>query len=76
MPATVELTFEILDAWPKDTPLVFYSNPNEGHRSLDKTSYFRAHGLPRACSLTGGLAARDAEVGHEASPARVELLSE
>jgi len=28
--------------------------------------YFQAYGFPRARSLTGGLAAWDAEVGHEA----------
>ena len=65
-PVTVELTFEILDAWPKDSFLVFYSN--QGRRSLDKASYFRAYGLPRARSLTGGLAAWQAEVGHLAVP--------
>lgn len=67
---TVELTFQILDTWPKDTLLVFYSN--EGHRSLDKASYFRAYGFPRARSLTGGLTAWDAEVGLKAIPARVK----
>ena len=67
---TVELTFEILDAWPKDTLLVCYSS--HGRRSLDKASYFRAYGFPRARSLSGGLAAWVAEVakvGHEALPA-------
>ena len=59
--------FEILDTWPKDTFLVFYSN--DGRRSLDKASYFRAYGFPLARSLTGGLAAWDAEVRHEAIPA-------
>jgi hypothetical protein len=39
---------------------------------LDKASYFRAYGFPRARSLTGGLAAWDAEVGREAIPAPVE----
>ncbi len=57
----VELTFEILDTWPKDALLVFYSN--DGGRSLDKASYFRAYGFPRARSLIGGLAAWAAEVG-------------
>ena len=61
---TVELTFEILDTWPKDDLLVFYSN--DGRRSLDKASYFRAYGFPSARSLTGGLAAWDTEVGREA----------
>jgi len=60
-PVSVELTFEILDTWPKAAFLVFYSN--HGRRSLDKASYFRAYGFPRARSLTGGLAAWDAEVG-------------
>ena len=55
---TVELTFEILDTWPKDAFLVFYSN--DGHRSLDKASYFKAYGFAHARSLTGGLAAWDA----------------
>ena len=63
---TVELTFEILDSWPKETCLVFYSN--DGRRSLDKASYFRAYGFPRARSLTAGLAAWDAELGRETLP--------
>ena len=65
-PISVELTFEIFDTWPKDTFLVFYSQ--NGRRSLDKASYFRAYGFPRARSLTGGLAAWDAEVGRETLP--------
>ena len=60
------MTFEILDTWPKYTFLVFYSQ--NGRRSLDKASYFRAYGFPRARSLTGGLAAWDAEVGRETLP--------
>ena len=67
---TVELTFEILDTWPKDTLLVCYSS--NGRRSLDKASYFQAYGFPRARSLTGGLAAWAVEVGHEALPAPAE----
>ena len=67
---TVELTFEILDTWPKDTLLVCYSR--HGRRSLNKAAYFRAYGFPRARSLTGGLAAWVAGVGHEALPAPVE----
>lgn len=69
---TVELTFEMLDTWPKDTLLVFYSN--DGRRSLDKASYFRAYGFPRARSLAGGLVAWDAEVGREAIPAPAQEL--
>src|SRR4029450_6541329 len=53
--ATVELTFEILDSWPKDTPLVLYSN--HGNRSLDRASYFRAYGPPNPRSMDGGLKA-------------------
>ena len=49
-----------------NTLLVFYSN--DGRRSLDKASYFRAYGFTRARGLTGGLAAWDAEVGREAIP--------
>ena len=67
---TVDLTFEILDTWPKDTLLVCYSG--HGRRSLDKASYFRAYGFPRARSLSGGLAAWVAEFGHEAVPAPAE----
>ena len=67
---TVELTFEILNKWLRDTLLVFYSS--NGRRSLDKASYFRAYGFPRARSLSGGLAAWAAEVGHEALPAPAE----
>ena len=58
---TVELTFEILDTWPKDTLLVCYSG--HGRRSLDKASYFRAYGFSHARSLSGGLAAWAAEIG-------------
>jgi len=66
----VALTFEILDTWPKDTFLAFYSQT--GRRSLDKASYFRAYGFPRARSLTGGLAAWDADVGRETHGENVE----
>ena len=50
--------------------LVCYSG--HGRRSLDKASYFRAYGFPRARSLSGGLAAWVAELGHEALPAAAE----
>src|SRR5262249_31752985 len=36
------LTFEVLDSWPKDIPIITYSN--RGQRSLDRASYFRAYG--------------------------------
>ncbi|HEV8712007.1 MAG TPA: rhodanese-like domain-containing protein [Candidatus Binatia bacterium] len=58
---TVELTFEALDSWPKDTPVVLYSN--HGRRSLDKASYFCAYGLTNVKSMDGGLTAWLAEVG-------------
>lgn len=58
---TVELTFEALDSWPKDTPVVLYSD--HGRRSLDKASYFRAYGLTNVKSMDGGLTAWLAEVG-------------
>jgi rhodanese-related sulfurtransferase len=58
---TVELTFEALDSWPQDTPVVLYSN--HGRRSLDRASYFRAYGLTNVKSMDGGLTAWLAEVG-------------
>ena len=58
---TVALTFEALDSWPKDTPVVLYSN--HGRRSLDKASYFRAYGLTNVKSMDGGLTAWLVEVG-------------
>jgi len=58
---TVELTFEALDSWPKDTPIVLYSD--HGRRSLDKASYFRAYGLTNTKSMDGGLTAWLVEVG-------------
>jgi rhodanese-related sulfurtransferase len=51
---TVELTFEALDTWPKDTRMVFYSDDET--RSLDRASYFRAYGFANAKSLAGGMA--------------------
>ena len=60
------------DSWPKDSRVVFTSN--DGRRSLDKASYFRAYGLPNAQSLTGGLAPTNAEVGHQPVPLPVGEL--
>ena len=65
---TVELKFEILDSWPKDAPIIFYSN--QGRRSLDTASYFRAYGFTNARSLNGGM---DAWLGRGRYP--VALLS-
>ena len=64
---TVELTFEILDTWPKDTLIVCYSR--HGRRSLDQASYFRAYSFRCARRLSGGRDAWAVEVGHEAFPA-------
>ena len=50
-PVTVESTFTALDSWPKETPIVFYSN--EGQRSLSKAAYFQAYGFTNARSLDG-----------------------
>ena len=63
---TVEVTFEVLDAWPKDTLIVLYSN--HGRRSLDKASYFRAYGMTNAKSMDGGLYAWSALVGAADGP--------
>ena len=47
---TVELTFEIIDSWPKDAPIIFYSNP--GRRRLDKALTFARTASPtREASL-------------------------
>ena len=54
-PLTVELTFNALDSWYKQTPIVFYSN--HGGRSLDKAAYFQAYGFINARSLDGGIVA-------------------
>lgn len=52
---TPELTFAALDEWPKDTPLVVYSN--HGERSLQKAAHFACYGLTAVQSLDGGLKA-------------------
>jgi rhodanese-related sulfurtransferase len=52
-PVTVELTFNALDSWSKETSIVFYSN--EGRRSLDQAAYFQAYGFTNARSLDGGI---------------------
>ena len=50
---TLELKFEALDTWPKDTWIVFYSNT--GHRSLEVASYFMAYGFTNVRNMAGGL---------------------
>jgi stress-induced morphogen/rhodanese-related sulfurtransferase len=67
---TVELTFEALDAWSKDTPIVVYSNL--GQRSLNKASYFRAYGLTNVKSMDGGLEAWPAAVRALEDPLRTQ----
>jgi len=68
---SVELTFDILDSWPKDEPLVLYSN--HGRRSLEKASYFRAYCMTNVKSIDGGLEAWRAAV--EAPAAGGEAIS-
>lgn len=50
---TTELKFEMLDSWPKDTPIIFYSN--NGRRGLETASYFVAYGFTNVRNLAGGL---------------------
>ena len=57
---TLELKFEALDTWPKDTRIVFYSNA--GHRSLEVASYFMAYGFTNVRNMAGGLEAWSAEL--------------
>ena len=52
---TLELKFEALDTWSKDSRIVFYSNT--GLRSLDVASYFMAYGFTNVRNMTGGLEA-------------------
>jgi len=56
---TVERIFEILDSWPKDTPIILYSN--HGRRSLERASYLTAYGFTNAKNLAGGLEAWSGE---------------
>jgi rhodanese-related sulfurtransferase len=55
------LTFEVLDSWSKDAPIVVYSN--RGQRSLDRASYFRAYGMTNVRSMDGGLDAWSDKLG-------------
>ena len=57
---TLELKFEALDTWPKDTPIDFYSNA--GRRSLEVASYFMAYGFTNVRNMAGGLEAWSAEL--------------
>lgn len=55
-----ELTFEILDSWPKDAPIVVYSNT--GKRGLEKASFFTAYGFTSVKNMAGGLEAWNGEI--------------
>ncbi len=57
---TVELKFEALDSWPKDTPIIFYSNT--GCHSLEVASYFVAYGSTHVRSMAGGIEAWSGEL--------------
>ena len=57
---TLELKFEALDTWPKDTRIVFYSNA--GRRSLEVASYFMAYGFTNVRNMAGGLEAWSVEL--------------
>jgi rhodanese-related sulfurtransferase len=52
---TTESKFEMLDSWPKDAAILFYSS--EGRRGLETASYFVAYGFTKVRNLAGGLRA-------------------
>jgi rhodanese-related sulfurtransferase len=56
---TTELKFEMLDSWPKDTFILFFSN--SGRRGLETASYFVAYGFTNVRNLAGGLNALRAQ---------------
>ena len=51
---------EILDTWPKDTPIVFHCH--HGIRSLDAATYFLGYGFTNVRSMAGGIDAWSGEV--------------
>jgi len=57
---TVELKFEALESWPKDIPIIFYSNT--GRHSLEVASYFVAYGFTYVRSMAGGIEAWSGEL--------------
>jgi len=57
---TVELKFEALESWPKDIPIIFYSNT--GRHSLEVASYFVAYGFTHVRSMAGGIEAWSGEL--------------
>src|ERR1043165_9620201 len=57
---TQELVQEIMQSWPKDTPIVFHCH--HGMRSLDAAAYFLGHGFTNVRSMEGGIDAWSQEV--------------
>jgi len=53
LPASQELVQEMMESWPKDTPIVTYCHM--GMRSLDAASYLIGHGFTNVRSLAGGI---------------------
>jgi rhodanese-related sulfurtransferase len=51
--ADQSLAQEILQTWPKDTPIVTMCH--HGMRSLDAAAYLRGHGFTNTRSMTGGI---------------------
>jgi len=47
------LAKEIIETWPKDTPIVTVCH--HGVRSLDAALYLRQQGLSKTCSMRGGI---------------------
>jgi rhodanese-related sulfurtransferase len=60
IPATRELVQEMMNGWPKDTPIVTCCH--RGMRSLDAASYLIGHGFTNVRSLRGGIEAWAAEI--------------
>lgn len=58
--ATEELAQEILNQWPKETPIVLYCH--HGERSLEAARHLSSQGFTRVKSLRGGIDAWSQEV--------------
>lgn len=57
---TQQLVEEIMNTWPKDTPMVTYCH--HGFRSLDAASFLIGHGFTNVRSLTGGIDAWSVDI--------------
>ena len=57
---TQELVDEVLENWPRDTPIVCYCH--HGNRSLQATVFLRQQGFTNVRSLWGGINAYALEV--------------